>query len=622
MHKLLSEEAPHLLREWMSEKNSEISPDDLRVNSGIKVWWQCQKDARHQWKTSVSHRALGGTGCPYCSGNKVLREESFAAKCPDVAKELHPTKNGDFDPFNVSPHSNKRVWWQCQHKPPHEWQAVIKSRAIDKSGCRKCNALKNTVASHRPDLAEEWHPTLNDLPAAEVPAYANKIIWWQCKANPEHVWKTKLETRYHGSAGRCPQCGKRKPQKKLSLAEFDPVLAAQWHPVKNGDVTAKDVTQTTSSKAWWICPVNPEHEWEASVRNRAVLGSGCPYCAKVSRRPAPGQSIADLFPKLAREWHPTKNGELTPEDVSRGSAKRVWWLCQDDPSHVWDATVVSRANPRSKQLCPFCSGHRVTEKNSLAANYPKIAEEWHKERNGDLTPNDVSKASGKKAWWQCSQNPEHFWEAKIKNRTLLGSGCPLCNTLRLQEGVRESAQSGGDSLKTFKESMKAVHKLSEQKFPEHRRLAQPMYRMLHVFTITALETYLSDTFQQQVLRDKHLTTILLTTDPELKKRSYSIHEVIDWYENAQKKATDHLYDIVWHNLGKIRCMYRTVLGVEFPADMDSIFRAVIVRHDLVHRNGKTKDGVLHRLKQTDLTALFSSVEKFVSTIDEQIKSKV
>ncbi|MCH7599227.1 MAG: zinc-ribbon domain-containing protein [Myxococcales bacterium] len=38
-------------------------------------------------------------------------------------------------------------------------------------------------------------------------------------------------------------------------------------------------------------------------------------------------SLRSLFPKLAQEWHPTKNGELTPSDVVAGSHSKAWWKC-------------------------------------------------------------------------------------------------------------------------------------------------------------------------------------------------------------------------------------------------------------------------------------------------------
>ena len=34
-----------------------------------------------------------------------------------------------------------------------------------------------------------------------------------------------------------------------------------------------------------------------------------------------------LYPDLVKEWHPTKNGDLTPNDFTHGSGKKVWWLC-------------------------------------------------------------------------------------------------------------------------------------------------------------------------------------------------------------------------------------------------------------------------------------------------------
>ena len=33
------------------------------------------------------------------------------------------------------------------------------------------------------------------------------------------------------------------------------------------------------------------------------------------------------YPHLVKEWHPTKNGELQPENFTRGINKNIWWLC-------------------------------------------------------------------------------------------------------------------------------------------------------------------------------------------------------------------------------------------------------------------------------------------------------
>lgn len=39
---------------------------------------------------------------------------------------------------------------------------------------------------------------------------------------------------------------------------------------------------------------------------------------------------------------------------------------------------------------------------------------------------DTSKGCNKKAWWRCSKNPTHIWEAIVANRCRLGQGCPYC----------------------------------------------------------------------------------------------------------------------------------------------------------------------------------------------------
>ena len=56
-----------------------------------------------------------------------------------------------------------------------------------------------------------------------------------------------------------------------------PILAKEWHPEKNGELTPKEVTSKSGKKVWWICP--KEHSYEATVHNRTGNNSGCPYCA-------------------------------------------------------------------------------------------------------------------------------------------------------------------------------------------------------------------------------------------------------------------------------------------------------------------------------------------------------
>lgn len=101
----------------------------------------------------------------------------------------------------------------------------------------------------------------------------------------------------------------------------------------------------------------------------------------------PRKTLAEAFPELAKQWHPTKNGDLTPDDVTPGSSKRVWSRCPKGPDHEWKAAVSLRA--LRAVGCPFCRGLRVPVTNSLAARFPDVAAQRHPTNSGDLTPSEV-----------------------------------------------------------------------------------------------------------------------------------------------------------------------------------------------------------------------------------------
>jgi hypothetical protein len=215
-----------------------------------------------------------------------------------------------------------------------------------------------------------------------------------------------------------------KPILKNSLAACFPDLVKQWHPAKNDMLTPDQVATKPNKKCWWKCPKGPDHEWEATVTNRAS-GGGCPFCR--GRRVSVTNSLAALYPDIASQWHPTKNGNLTPEQVVAGSGKMYWWKCSKGPDHEWEATLDNRTS--GGKGCPFCRGLKASVTNCLASLYPDIASQWHPTRNGDFTPDQIVAGSGKMYWWKCPKGPDHEWEATAGDRTS-GNGCPFCRGFR------------------------------------------------------------------------------------------------------------------------------------------------------------------------------------------------
>ena len=338
----------YLLKEWDYTKNSNIGPSEVTYGSNKRVWWQCE--VGHEWDIDIKHRTTGGTNCPYCSGRKLLASfNDLKTINPDLANEWHPKKNGNRMPEMITAHSGEKVWWLCMNDKKHSWQATVTARKDAGNGCPYCS-------------------------------------------------------------GRYPIVG------ETDLQTINPTLAAQWHPTKNESKTPQEFTANSSKKAWWIGNCN--HEWEAIIGSRNK-GNGCPYCS--GKYVISGETdLETVNSTLSREWHPTKNGELTPRHVSANSNQMAWWQCKE--KHVWKAQICSRH--KTNASCPLCSGREAIEgETDLATINPKLASEWHPTKNGDLTPGKVKNHSGKLVWWLCKRGHESQSSVDSRSRR---KGCPIC----------------------------------------------------------------------------------------------------------------------------------------------------------------------------------------------------
>ncbi|MCI6446154.1 MAG: zinc-ribbon domain-containing protein [Subdoligranulum sp.] len=57
-----------MAQEW--SKKNKLKPTEVSVASHKKIIWKCKHGP--EWEASVKCRTVNGTGCPYCSHNKVL----------------------------------------------------------------------------------------------------------------------------------------------------------------------------------------------------------------------------------------------------------------------------------------------------------------------------------------------------------------------------------------------------------------------------------------------------------------------------------------------------------------------------------------------------------------------
>lgn len=337
-----------LLAQWDIERNLPLTPDDVTFGSHKRVWWTCPSG--HSWQAMVYTRSEGA-GCPYCTGRKALPEQNCLAKqFPMLAVEWDSEKNAPLTPKDITPGSHKLIWWRCQNG--HSYRSAVKTR-VQGSGCPYCagkNVLpeETSLATEYPSIAKEWDAAKNvPLLPTQVISGTRRKVWWRCPKG--HSWRAAVYSRTTLGTG-CPVCtGRQALAGENDLATLYPDIAAQWDEEKNGVLHPNNVTAGSNRRVWWKCEKG--HSYRAMIAQRVQRGDGCPYCA--NRKVLPGfNDLATAAPLVAKQWHESLNGALTPEMVTAGSPKKAWWQCSY--GHAWKANIYSRAGVQQCG-CPVCA---------------------------------------------------------------------------------------------------------------------------------------------------------------------------------------------------------------------------------------------------------------------------
>lgn len=289
---------------------------------------------------------------------------------------------------------------------------------------------KNSVAST--EFADEWDNEKNkNINLEYVSKFSNKRYWWLCK-NHKHSWRALVSDRAKGNG--CPFCSGQRVLAGFNDLEFlYPEVAKEWDYELNKK-KPNEVTSKTTKQYHWICSKCGNH-WKTQVYIRTALGGGCPECAKtiISEKNTKNAvkrsgSLAKTNPILAKEFHPTRNGKITPNDITANYNGDIIWKCSKC-GYEWSAAPSSRNQGAG---CPHCSGRvPMPGVDDLFTINPDLCKEWDYSKN-KILPSEVLPGSGEKVWWICSKCGNN-WPTEIKVRGIMGCGCPKCGHLKTAE---------------------------------------------------------------------------------------------------------------------------------------------------------------------------------------------
>jgi len=416
----------------------------VKPQSHRKFHWKCPRG--HKWRATVGD-VVRYRGCARCSGKISAPQKRLYAELslvfPDAVLR-HRLDGIECDVFlpSIETVIEYDGWYYHRNRRPFD---VRNTRQLTRKGIRVIRVrerpLRRVTAS---DVFVQPVTRRSDWDLCRPVCLRLRAL---LKMSNPHVYR-KLHKYLHEeklqneSLYSVLLAHKTAPPPGKSLADLFPAIAREFDEERNGGLTAKDVGISSHWKYNWKCLKNPEHRWSATIGHR-VRPQGCPFCS--GRRASPDYCLAVIAPEIARQWHPTKNGNLTPYDVSPNSGKRQWFLC-DVCGWEWEAAI----NNRRKTGCPCCAGKVLTDANRLSKVKPELVAEWHPTKN-KLRPDQVFAYSHDRAWWRCRRHRTVFRQP-IYLRTEGHTGCKKCASEKMSiarlNAVKKKARFAASGLQS------------------------------------------------------------------------------------------------------------------------------------------------------------------------------
>lgn len=333
---------------------------------------------------------------------------------PSISREYNKEKNS-VPVEDIYASYPDPVWWKCEKG--HEWKALVKNRAVRDHGCIYCTGQvpivgENDFSTTEPLLEKEWHSTKNGKFTPQMAMRgSSKKVWWECEKG--HEWEAAIHSRASGNG--CPYCsGRIAVRGENDLETLHKDIASEWHTIKNGKLKPYEFKEKSNKKVWWQCKEG--HEWNDVICERVSNRKKCPFCNNTAVIPDIN-SFKALEPEAASYWDYDSNGDLKPENFFPHSNKEVNWICG---KHKWNERIGSMTK---RKKCPFCSGARISEEDSIFNKYPMLLIEFDHDKNVGININSISEGSSKMIWWKCKKG--HSWLAPTERR-VKGSKCPYC----------------------------------------------------------------------------------------------------------------------------------------------------------------------------------------------------
>ena len=156
---------------------------------------------------------------------------------------------------------------------------------------------------------------------------------------------------------------------------------------------------------------------------------------------------------------------------------------------------------------------------------------------------------------------------------------------------------------------------------EHGPHVQMTCKLVYAHAVTLLETMISTSVQALVLKDKaFLLNIAKQIETIQRGKKFSLLEIAEHPKGVEGVILRSLSDLTFHNPATIKNVLNVLIGDRMKSlDVSPIAPICKVRHDIVHRNGKTIDDEIITLEPCEVFRAMDTIDAFASDVSRRIR---
>ncbi len=183
--------------------------------------------------------------------------------------------------------------------------------------------------------------------------------------------------------------------------------------------------------------------------------------------------------------------------------------------------------------------------------------------------------------------------------------------------LAELIHSGTDPFMNLLGSLAAIESAAKIRTSDDKQ--KTLHKLLFANVITALETFLGDLFMKMLGQSDQYVEDFVRKTGRFQNTTIKLSEIFERFKKIDAEVRTFVLGHNWHMMEESALMYKRAFDIKFPDVPEVIANGIRDRHDIVHRNGKTKDGVEGSWDLGKILALQEAVTAFAGVIDSEIK---